>query len=153
LGEQGKTRARLQIDVIGELAALIDRIKSHGIVGMTLLSDPKGQQLKHSGYFRSQFKLARDRAEVKAVELGIKFVRFQFRDLRAKSASDMESMAKARKLLGHSTETMTSEYVRARVADKVSARFNVWLCQTGKNVKIAKKIKNGENFFRHLSHK
>jgi integrase len=117
--EQGKTRARLQIDIVGELAALINRIKSRGIVGMTLLSDPKGQQLKHSGYFRSQFKLARDRAEVKAVELGIKFVRFQFRDLRAKSASDMESMAKARKLLGHSTETMTSEYV-GHEWDKVS---------------------------------
>ena len=29
-------------------------------VGMTLLSDPKGQRLKHSGDFRRQFKLARD---------------------------------------------------------------------------------------------
>ena len=58
--EQGKTKARLQIDIVGELAALIDRIKSRGIVGMTLLSDPKGQRLKHSGDFRRQFKLARD---------------------------------------------------------------------------------------------
>ena len=67
---------------------------------MTLLSDPKSQQLKHSGYFRSQFKLARYRAEKRAEELGIEFARFQFRDIRAKSALDMESMAKARKLLG-----------------------------------------------------
>ncbi|MEO7559013.1 MAG: tyrosine-type recombinase/integrase [Nitrosospira sp.] len=118
--QQGKTKSKLQIDIVGELAALIDRIRSRGIVGMTLLSDPKGQQLKHSGYFRSQFKLARDRAEKRAAESGIEFNRFQFRDLRAKSASDMESMANARKLLGDATESMTTEYVRARVGEKVS---------------------------------
>jgi integrase len=87
---------------------------------MTLLADPKGQQLKHSGYFRSQFKIARDKAEKRAAEMGIQLTRFQFRDLRAKSASDMESMGKARKLLGHSTESMTAKYVRARVGEKVS---------------------------------
>jgi integrase len=118
--EQGKTKARLQIGVVGELAALIERIKARGIVGMTLLCDNKGQQLKHSGYFRSQFKLARDRAEKRAAELGVPFTRFQFRDLRAKSASDMESMSGARKLLGHTTESMTAEYVRTRVGEKVS---------------------------------
>ena len=32
----------------------------------------------------------------------------------------MESMAKARKLLGRSTESMTAKYVRARVREKVS---------------------------------
>ena len=51
-----------RLDIVGEFAALIDRIKSRGIVGMTLLSDPKGQRLKHSSDFRRQSKLARDRA-------------------------------------------------------------------------------------------
>jgi hypothetical protein len=74
---------------------------SVGLVGMTILADPNGQPMKQYGYFRSQFKLARDRAQAKAAELGIEFVRFQFKDLRAKSASDMESMGTARKLLGH----------------------------------------------------
>lgn len=87
---------------------------------MTLLADPKGQQLKHSSYFRSQFKLARDRTERRAAEIGIKFARFQFRDLRAKSASDLESMSGTRKLPGHSTESMTAKYVRTRVGEKVS---------------------------------
>jgi hypothetical protein len=32
----------------------------------------------------------------------------------------MESMASARKLLGHSTESMTTAYVRARIGEKVS---------------------------------
>jgi integrase len=118
--EQGKTKAKIQIDITGELAVVIDRIKARGVVGMTVLCDPKGQKLKPFGYFRSQFKLARDRAQAKAAELGIEFVRFQFKDLRAKSASDIESMASARKLLGHSTESMTTKYVRNRVGEKVS---------------------------------
>lgn len=118
--EQGKTKAKIQIDITGQLAAVIDRIKSRGVVGMTMLADPKGQQLKPFGYFRSQFKLARDRAEARAAELGLPFVRFQFKDLRAKSASDMSTMAGARKLLGHSTEAMTTKYVRNRVGEKVS---------------------------------
>ena len=117
--EQGKTKAKIQIDIVGELAAVIERIRSRGVVGMTILCDPKGQQLKPFGYFRSQFKLSRDRAEARAAELGIPFVRFQFKDLRAKSASDMKTMAGARKLLGHSTETMTTKYVRNRVGEKV----------------------------------
>ena len=118
--EQGKTKAKIQIDIVGELAAVIDRIKARGVVGMTMLADPKGQQLKPFGYFRSQFKAARDKAEARAAELGIEFVRFQFKDLRAKSASDMSTMAGARKLLGHSTESMTTKYVRNRVGEKVS---------------------------------
>lgn len=76
--------------------------------------------MKHTGYFRSQFKIARDKAEQRAAELGIQFTRFQFRDLRAKNASDMESMGKARKFLGHSTESMTAKYVRSRLGEKVS---------------------------------
>jgi integrase len=84
--EQGKTKSRLQINIVGEFAALLDRIKTRGIVGMTILADPKGQALKQYGYFRSQFKIARDKAEKRAAELGMPFTRFQFRDLRAKSA-------------------------------------------------------------------
>ena len=74
--------------------------------------------------FRSQFKIARDKAEKRAEKLGIKHEQFQFRDLRAKSASDMESMANARKLLGHTTESMTAKYVRSRVGEKVSPILN-----------------------------
>jgi integrase len=118
--EQGKTKAKLQIAIEGGLAKVIDRIKSRGIIGMTLLVDPKGQQLKPFGYFRSQFDKARDLAEKRAAELGVEFTRFQFKDLRAKSASDMETMANARKLLGHSTESMTAKYVRTRVGERVS---------------------------------
>lgn len=118
--QQGKTKQKLRIEIAGELAMLLERIKARGLVGMTILADPKGQALKSFGYFRSHFDKARDAAEKEAEQIGIEFVRFQFRDLRAKAASDIESMTQARKLLGHATEEMTRHYVRARIGERVS---------------------------------
>ena len=151
--EQGKIKARLQIDIVGELVTLIDRIKSRGIVGMTLLSDPKGQQLKHSGYLRSQVKLARDRAEAKAAELGINFVRFQFRDLRAKSASDMESMAKPRKLLGTPRRQWGLPSMCGHEWGKKCHRFYCPVMPSEKKRKNGEKNKNGEKILRRINHK
>lgn len=39
---------------------------------------------------QSIFRIARDKAEKRAEELGIKYERFQFRDLLAKNAAGME---------------------------------------------------------------
>jgi hypothetical protein len=50
------------------------------------------QPLKEFGYFRSLFDKARDAAEQEAKELGISFERFQFRDLRPKTVSDIDAM-------------------------------------------------------------
>jgi integrase len=44
---------------------------------------------------------------------------FQFRDLRAKAATDLESSERAQKLLGHSTVTTTEGYIRGRRGDRV----------------------------------
>lgn len=49
-------------------------------------------------------------------------------------------MAGARKLLGHSTESMTRIYVRNRVGKKVSPGFDVRLCQARKSVIMAKRF-------------
>ncbi len=86
--QQGKTKQKLRIEVAGELAQLLDRIKARGLIGLTILADPKGQPLKPFGYFRSHFDKARTAAALKAKELGVEFTRFQFRDLRAKAASN-----------------------------------------------------------------
>jgi hypothetical protein len=67
----------------------------------------------------SHFDKARDAAEAEANALGIDFIRFQFRDLRAKAARDIESMSDARKLLGHTTENVTRNYVRTRIGERV----------------------------------
>ncbi len=47
-------------------------------------------------------------------------VSFQFRDIRAKSATDLENLAHAQKLLGHKTRAMTEHYTRNRKGEKVS---------------------------------
>ena len=117
--EQGKTGAKMRIAIVGDLADVINRIRGRGTLGMTILTDPKGQPLKEFGYFRSQFDKARDAAEAEAKKLGIPFERFQFRDLRPKAATDLEDLANAQKLLGHTTERMTARYIRARRGDVV----------------------------------
>lgn len=116
---QGKTEAKLRIEIVGELKEVIDRIKSQSVMGVTILTDPKGQPLKQSGHFRNQFDKARDLAEDDAKKRGIEFQRFQFRDLRPKAATDLESLAGAQKLLGHTSERMTAAYIRARKGDIV----------------------------------
>lgn len=117
--KQNKTEAPMRIAVVGELADVIARIRARGTLGMTILTDPNGQPLKEFGYFRSQFDKARDAAEAEAKERGIPFFRFQFRDLRPKSATDLEDLKRAQALLGHTTERMTAHYIRARKADLV----------------------------------
>jgi len=117
--EQGKTSAKVRIKIVGELAELLDRIRDRVVLGATIISDPNGQPLKEFGYFRSHFDKARTAAEKEAKEKGVPFLRFQFRDLRAKAASDLDSMTQARKLLGHTTENMTRNYVRARIGETV----------------------------------
>ena len=117
--KQGKTGALMRIAIVGELKQVIERIRARSVVGVTILADPKGQRLKEFGYFRSQFDKARDGAEAEAKELKHEFQRFQFRDLRPKAATDLESLAAAQKLLGHTTERMTAAYIRARRGDVV----------------------------------
>lgn len=118
--QQGKTRRKLQIAIEGELETVIERIRTReGVKGLWLLTDPKGQPLKQFGFTRSAFDKARAMAEEEAAAQGIAFRRWQLRDLRPKAASDIESMAQARKLLGHTTENMTAHYVRQRVGERV----------------------------------
>ena len=117
--KQGKRNAKRRIEIIGELAELIARIRSRPMGMIYVLTDPKGHQLKEFGYFRSQFDKARDAAQAEALALGIEFQRFQFRDLRPKAASDIDSLKDANKLLGHTTEKQTADYIRNRIGESV----------------------------------
>ena len=109
---QNKTGKKLRIMIVGELKDLIGRILSreHRIMGGDgLLQDGNGQRLTY-GALRTRFDKARKDAQVD----------FQFRDIRAKAATDTEDLAHAQKLLGHKTRTMTEHYTRNRKGDKVS---------------------------------
>ena len=107
---QRKTGAALRIAIVGQLRDTLDRVKRRGIVGAkTVLVDPKGSTLNRWGWIRDRFDEARAKCGAT----------WQLRDLRAKAATDLEDMGKARLLLGHTTENMTRKYVQDRAGEVV----------------------------------
>jgi len=107
---QNKTGARIGIEVIGELAALLDRINARPrrAISAFLIQDEDGQPLSTFA-LRSRFDKARKAAGVS----------FQFRDLRAKAATDTGDLAHSQKLLAHKNRDMTEHYVRTRLGERV----------------------------------
>jgi integrase len=109
---QNKTGKKLRIMIVGELKALIERIlgrQHHTMGGDALLQDGSGQRLTY-GALRTRFDRARKAAQVD----------FQFRDIRAKAATDSEDLGRAQKLMGHKSRTMTEHYTRDRIGEKIS---------------------------------
>jgi integrase len=107
---QNKTGKKLRISIAGELQDVILRImgKPRDPVNKSLLQDSDGQSLTYFA-LRSRFDKAREKAGVS----------FQFRDLRAKAATDTNDLAHAQKLLGHKNRTTTELYTRDRVGEVV----------------------------------
>jgi integrase len=107
---QNKTGARLGIEVTGDLAAVIDRInqRPRKAIGLYLIQDENGQPLSQFA-LRSRFDKARELAQVN----------FQFRDIRAKAATDTGDLAHSQKLLAHKNREMTEHYVKARMGERV----------------------------------
>ncbi|MCX7206069.1 MAG: tyrosine-type recombinase/integrase [Proteobacteria bacterium] len=113
---QNKTGTKLRISIIGELELLlkriVDRKHQHNVRSLKLLVDLDGLPLTASK-LRWKFDKAREASGQK----------WQFRDLRAKAGTEKEmsgGMGKAKDLLGHTTEVMTSNYVRHRVGKLVN---------------------------------
>ncbi len=73
-----------------------------------MIQDENGQSLS-SRTLRSRFEKARELAKVD----------FQFRDIRAKTATDTGDLAHSQKLLAHKHRDMTEHYVKARIGDRV----------------------------------
>lgn len=116
--QQGKTRAKLRIEVAGELAAVIERLRSrkagHKVYSTRLVVNEYGKPIGvHALSVR--FARARDAAKVAGV---------QFRDLRAKAATDKADTSgdvrQAQKQLGHTSVVMTEAYTRKRRGEKVT---------------------------------
>lgn len=118
---QNKTGHKLRIAIEGKLAGLIERIKARkrGLTGVVvstrLIVNEEGQPLGRSA-LRFRFETARAAA-------GIEGDDFQFRDLRAKAATDKTDKTKdireAQQQLGHTSVVMTENYVRKRRGRKV----------------------------------
>lgn len=107
---QNKTGARLGIEVTGELAAVISRIdaRQRKAIGVYIIQNENGQPLTRDA-LRSRFDKARALAGV----------HFQFRDIRAKAATDTGDLAHSQKLLAHKNRSMTEHYVKARLGERV----------------------------------
>lgn len=107
---QNKTGQKLRVEIIGTLKTVLDRVLSRprAASGLSLIQNDKGQPLSISE-LRGGFDRAREIAGVS----------FQFRDLRAKAATDTEDLHHAQKLLGHTTRAMTEHYTRKRIGDTV----------------------------------
>jgi integrase len=105
------TGVLLRFDVTPPLRTLLDRILGRAYRLTTcrfLLQTQFGKPLTFNA-LRNRFEKARAKARVD----------FQFRDLRAKNASDTGDIAVAKKRLGHASVNMTEKYVRQRVGDRV----------------------------------
>lgn len=117
---QNKTKAKIRISIVGELADLLQRIMNrkanHKVRSLYLIVNEEGQKLT-SDALRGHFDRARESA-------GVSKELFQFRDLRGKAATDKTELSgdirQAQKQLGHSNITMTEHYVRGRKGDKVT---------------------------------
>lgn len=100
---QNKTGTRLGIEITGELATVIDRInqRPRKAISAFLIQDENGQPLSQ-GALRSRFDKARALAKVD----------FQFRDIRAKAATDTGDLAHSQKLLAHKNRDMSTTSAR-----------------------------------------
>ena len=107
---QNKTGQRLGVEVTGELATVIAKIneRPRHAISPWLIQDENGQPLTQFA-LRSRFDKARTLAKVD----------FQFRDIRAKAATDTGDLAHSQTLLGHKNRDMTEHYVRSRVGERV----------------------------------
>ena len=107
---QNKTGQRLGVEITGELAAVIARIneRPRQAISAYMIQDDNGQPLTQFA-LRSRFDKARTLAKVD----------FQFRDIRAKAATDTGDLAHSQSLLGHKNREMTEHYVKARMGARV----------------------------------
>ena len=98
------------VEITGELAAVIARIneRPRRAISAYLIQDENGQPLTQFA-LRSRFDKARTLAKVD----------LQFRDIRAKAATDTGDLAHSQRLLGHKNREMTEHYVMVRMGGRL----------------------------------
>lgn len=118
----GKTGAKLRIALEGRFAALIAALTRPAIgkVVCPYLIRNEDEQPMTLDTLRQRFQKIRAAAIEHAQDCGqhalaASLASFQFRDLRAKGASDIEDLRHANTLLAHPSEQMTEHYRRKRV--------------------------------------
>jgi integrase len=115
---QNKTGEPERIEVVGELKVVIDRIMArkagYKIYSTRLIVNASGRPFGVNALSR-RWRKAADAAGLHEL---------QFRDLRAKAATDKAEQSKdivqAQRLLGHSSVRMTEHYIRSRHGHKIT---------------------------------
>ncbi len=95
---QGKTGTKLRIRLEGDLAAVVERMqgRKRQATGVYLVQDDNGQPLTY-WQLEDRFSTARAAAAKDLPSVAD----IQMRDLRGKAATDLEDLAHAQALLGH----------------------------------------------------
>lgn len=114
---QNKVQKKLRIKVIGQLKKVTEQlIKERGKQTHNKLFVYMGTKTKCFGQPLTPHMLRSGMDKARAAA-GVDKQLFQFRDLRAKAATDKDEslgIEAARELLGHNTQNMTKHYVRNR---------------------------------------
>lgn len=99
--EQQKTGERIGIKVEGELAMVLERIltRPRKAQSIYIVSDENGQRVRY-GQLNTRHRAARGNEK------------WQFRDIRAKTATDADDLKHAQRLLGHVNEQTTAAVYR-----------------------------------------
>lgn len=116
--KQNKTKHRERIEIVGELATVVERVRArkltYAVLNSRLIVNEGGRMFGVNALSR-RFRKAADAAGLPAL---------QFRDLRAKAATDKlegsGDITQAQRLLGHSSARTTENYIRARRGRQIS---------------------------------
>lgn len=100
---QEKTGAKVPIRIEGKLKRVLERAlaRPRRIQSMYVIATADGQRLSYMALNR-RFVKARGKAD------------WQFRDIRAKTSTDLPDLKRAQQLLGHAKETTTTIYRRSK---------------------------------------
>jgi integrase len=103
---QQKTEAKVGVRIKGELQRVLERVvaRERPVPSMYLICDRRGQRVSLSSL---EYRFCKARGDAT----------WQFRDIRAKTSTDMPDLKKAQLLLGHTKETTTTIYRRS--ADEI----------------------------------
>ncbi len=107
---QNKTGQTVRIAIEGQLKTVLTAIRKRPFISAWIINN-RGNRLTETTFKRA-FTDARNKAEVEAKQAGITFQRFQFKDIRAKAATDSADHTQAQKLLGHKHAATTDIYRR-----------------------------------------
>lgn len=116
-GRQDKTGTPQRFEMVGDLKAAVDRMvgRSRDAESVYLVADSEGQPLTY-WMLEDRWSAARAMAAKEMPSVADA----QMRDIRGKTATDLEDLAHAQALLGHKSRAMTERYVKQRAGTKVT---------------------------------